>query len=69
MSGDIHIVAWLAGYVIAGCAIALASLLYTKPEKLSFPRFALAHALWPLSLAMIVLTAVLSSHGDKRQRK
>jgi hypothetical protein len=61
-------VAWLSAYVIIGCMIALISLICTKPEKLSLSGFALSHALWPVSLAMIVLIAAFSSRRNRRSK-
>jgi hypothetical protein len=62
-------VAWLSAYVIIGCTIALISLSCTKPERLWLPGFVLAHALWPVSLAIVVLTAMLSSRRDRQSKQ
>jgi hypothetical protein len=59
-------VAWVSVYVSIGCMIALISLICTEPKKLSPLGFVLAHAFWPVSLVIVALTAMLSSHRDQR---
>jgi hypothetical protein len=60
---------WFAVYMIIGCTIALISLISTKPEKLSLWAFVLAHALWPASLGIVILVAIISPHRDEQSQK
>jgi hypothetical protein len=52
---------WLSGYVIVGCLLAVISLMSGKPQRLSPLAFALAHALWPALLILIICPALSSS--------
>ena len=52
--------AWLSAYVTIGCLLAAVSLVSSKPDKLSPAAFALAHALWPATLILVLLAALAS---------